>query len=206
MDPPTDPDTAKIWRFMSALQLRLHDHGSLYLEPSGTKSEGDAGDSDWEILPPQQQLGMFRTYASGTCGPNKDEFCPKEWNETAWGQIPVEPPNVTDIVKVEPPKNGSLGVCGNKCTGPADCGTTEHQYSCSCAFPSVSDARLLGLDPVVPVAVCLALFSSAASKNLGGRQVEKFVDERGVPHSCRCNETMVSDACCTLNSGRGFLT
>ena len=196
-NPPLNPDTSQLWEFITGLGLRLHNDGSVALEPSGSGQQDQGTSTGIQVLPPQQQ-GASNS-PSGTCGASGNEFCPKSWDKTAWGPLPLDPPNVTDIVKPFPPKNGSMGVCGNKCNGPSDCGTTESQYSCSCAFPSPNDARLLGLDPVAPIAICIALFSSALNgdgNGLSGRNLPKYVDARGVPHSCKCNETTVSDACC----------
>ena len=206
-DPPLDPDTTKLWRFLTDLQLGLQDDGSVNLEPSGSSEQGQGANTETQQVLPPQRPGTTNS-RSGTCGANLDEFCPKAWDTAAWGPIPNEPPNVTNIVKLYPPKAGVMGVCGNNCTGPSDCGTTKDQYSCSCAFPSPSDAHLLGLDPVAPIAICIALFASAVDgkgseigKGLGGRGLHEYVDERGVPYSCRCNETMVLDACCESSDG-----
>ena len=196
-NPPLNRDTSNLWQFMTSLQLQLHDDGSVGLKPSGSGQQQQTSDKGTQVLPPQQQGASDSP--SGTCGANRDEFCPKAWDTMAWGPVPHAPPNVTDIVKPVPPKNGSIGVCGNKCSGPSDCSTTEHQYSCSCAFPSASDAHSLGLDPVTPIAICIALFSSAlhgSGNGLGGRNLPRYVDSQGVPHNCRCNETTVADSCC----------
>ena len=188
-DPPQDPDTTKLWHFLTGLQLGLHIDGSMNLEPAGNQVQqtqlqqqgqvqdqgqgaSTSGSRQQQILPPQSPGAQ--NSPSGTCGPDHNEFCPKQWDEIAWGPIPREPPNVTDIVHPLPPKAGVMGVCGNRCTGPQDCGTTNEGYSCSCGFPSDSDARLLGLDPVVPVAVCLALVAAkmegvSGMTSLGGR-------------------------------------
>ena len=77
-----------------------------------------------------------------------------------------------------PPKAGVMGVCGNRCSGPQDCSSTNSSYSCSCAFPSDSDARMLGLDLVAPVTVCIALLAAVVGGGsekgwLGGRDMGK---------------------------------
>lgn len=205
-NPPQDPDTSKLWRFITGLQFRLHDDGSVDLQASGSSQQQPQGsNSITQVLPSQQQQQQSSTNTrAGTCGSSGIEFCPKSWDTIAWGSIPREPPNVTDIVQPSPPKDGVMGVCGNKCTRPLDCGTTEDQYSCSCAFPSANDAHILGLDPVMPTAICVALFSSTLNghrKGLGGRSLQGYVDQKGVPHHCRCNETTVLDACCQSKDG-----
>ncbi len=119
------------------------------------------------------------------------------------------------------PSNRNLTVCGNKCNSIADCGGSEDAggFDCSCALPSGQDARRLGLDPVAPIAFCLALYkSSLGISQLGGKRnvlgermemgyrvnergVSAYVDKRGVPYTCRCNETFVGDACCRSRNG-----
>ena len=208
--PPVDRDPSGLWRVLTGLHIGIQSDGSVTMEATGSSQQGPGTNAGTQQVLPPQQPGTSSS-PSGTCGPNHDEFCPKTWDTAAWGPIPLEPPNVTDIVKTSPPKAGVMGVCGNRCTGPSDCGTTEDQYSCSCAFPSVNDAHLLGLDPVTPVAVCIALFASAMGgtsngKGLGGRDLNVYVDQEGVPYSCRCNETVVSDACCESRDGMLWLS
>lgn len=204
-NPPQVRDTSKVWRVLANLQLGLREDGSVDLKPVGSLQQGQGTHLGMQqVLPPQRQDAPRSP--SGTCGATHDEFCPKAWDTAAWGPIPLGPPNVTDIVQPSPPKPGVMSVCGSTCTSPSDCGTTENQFHCSCAFPSVNDAHLLGLDPVAPVAVCIALVASAVvgkgyRKGLGGRDLGGYVDERGMAYSCRCNETVVLDACCESRSG-----
>ena len=194
-DPSKDPiktDTGRrLWIFVFGHQLTQRSDGAMDVQtsnPTGLRSS-------IQILPPQQGAGS----SSGTCGVNGTDFCPRAWDERVYGPIPRAPPNATDIIK--PTTDTNSTVCGNRCHSSSDCGTTDSEYSCSCAFPSIEDARKLGLDPVYPAAVCLALFVTSVQSNLGGRSVQSFVDARGVPHTCRCNETVTGRECCATTNG-----
>ena len=176
----------RVWPLLPGYSFMQMSDNSYYL--IGTGSRGNA--SSLQILPPQGGMGSY----SGHCGVNGTDFCPSAWDKETLGPVPLVPPNTTDIIK--PAQKGNSTVCGNTCYGQSDCGSTNSQYSCSCAFPSSDDARQLGLDPVAPVAVCLALFITSAQSKLGGRDIPTYVDARGVPHTCRCNETVIGVECC----------
>ena len=183
----------KVWPLLPGHSFLAMPDGSYYLV--GTGSKGNP--SRVQILPPPPPRGSAPR--SGTCGPNGTDFCPSAWDEETLGPVPLVPPNTTDIIA--PAQKGNSTICGNACQGPSDCGSTGSQYRCSCAFPSLDDSRKLGLDPVAPVAVCLALFSVSVQSNLGGRDVPAVVDARGVPHTCRCNETVTGVECCGAVNG-----
>ena len=57
---------------------------------------------------------------------------------------------------------------------------------------SPQDSRNLGLDPVAPVAVCLTLMYKA-NKRIEGRDVPRYVDERGAAYrnARRCSRVEV---------------
>lgn len=208
-----------LWNFIRGHELTSRKDGSMFIQPSGDNHNNspDQGrgstTSSTQVLPPQKGAGS----PSGTCGVNGNEFCSQKWDVSTYGPVPVTPPNVTDIIKPSPP-NMNLTVCGNECTKPSDCSTSsfpatddvDAAVGCSCALPSVDDARTLGFDPVAPVAVCMALFISSIQRqkiaggtpsSLGGRDVQmQFVNAENVPHTCRCNETVIADACCVSSS------
>ena len=138
--------------------------------------------------------------SSGTCGVNGTDFCPQAWDEHMYGPVPrTTPANATDIRK--PPTGMNHTVCGNTYRSLSDCGSTDDKYSCSCAFRSFDDTRKLGLDPVYPVAACIVLFTAFFQSDLGGRSVQGYVDARGVPHTCRCNEMEIGAECCGQSNG-----
>ena len=186
-DPSHDNVTTDLWRILESLSIIDQDK-SLYLISK-------AIDSRTQILPPQTGPNP----PSGTCGVGGTNFCPLDWNFNAWGPVPTVPVGATDIIKPEVPST-NISVCGNKCHGSSDCGSIDHQYSCSCAIPTQRDIRTLGLDPVAPVAICIALFASSMNSNsLNGRNVPRFTDYTGISHTCRCNATFIADDCCIQN-------
>lgn len=188
----TSNDSAKrFWAFISGHQLTQLSSGAVHLQTSATTGPR----SNVQVLPPQKGAGS----SSGRCGANGTGFCPQLWNERTYGPPPRLPPNVTDIVK--PLNNVNLTVCGNTCNGPSDCGSSDSGYSCACSFPSPEDAAKLGLDPVAPVAVCLALFMTSVQSKLGGRDAPSYVNTRGLPHMCKCNETVTGVECCGPTNG-----
>ena len=180
-----------VWNLPSGQQMVQTPDGAMYFRPL----DGKDPDTSVQILPPQHGKGS----ASGTCGVNGTDFCPQAWDEHLYGPVPRPPSNATDIVK--PPTGSNRTVCGNTCHSISDCGSMDTEYSCSCAFPSSDDARKLGLDPVYPVAACLVLFLASAQSNLGGRSLPSYVDARGVPHSCRCNDEKIGTECCGPTNG-----
>lgn len=209
VSPTRDNTTASLWSFVHGHALSLRPGGAIVVQQeSGPVPPG--GQRETLVLPSQHGPGS----ASGTCGASGTEFCPQAWPQEIYGDIPRVPPDTTDIVRPEAPSNKKM-VCGNTCTGTSDCSSRGKQFECSCALPSVTDARILGLDPVAPVAVCLALFASTMQRHspngkrtlldqkqsidheLSGMYAQPtFVDSRGLPHTCKCNATFISDACC----------
>ena len=192
---------------------------------------------------------------SGTCGADRSQFCPQPWPSSLLGPIPSAPPDATEIVApspADPPPSSSssssassnngkpgLTVCGNRCEGPQDCGQpqqtkgTDAAHQCVCAYPNAKDARTLGLDPVSPASVCLALvtlaFGHAAKSGkqtpggkLGGRDVviappllpsSSSSSMEYVPAGqswdqdwlCRCNATFTHNVCCGSRTGMVWL-
>ena len=213
--PTRDNTTTPLWAFVHGHELTQRPNGAIVIQqeigPVPTDSQRET-----QVLPPQNSRGS----PSGTCGSSRDEFCPQAWPSGSYGEVPHVPPDTTDIVKMAP-SSDDKSVCGNNCDGPANCSSSDTEFGCSCAFPSVDDSRTLGLDPVVPVAVCLALFASNFNdKPFGGKRALKvgdgithelsskhdskkglYVNREGIPHTCRCNATFLADECCASKDG-----
>lgn len=212
----------------------VSDSGNSGGSGSGATSDGGAGRPakrpktvPMEILPPQDGSDNHTpagpgSAKSGDCGSDHRQFCPAPWPTDLLGPIPSAPPGSTEVVRPGPagPPDGpksDLTVCGNQCQGPQDCGSppgkdsgTEHQ--CVCAYPNLQDARLLGLDPVMPASICLVLVNLAfgANKlavtgNLNGRDAPLAMDGRGDDWLCRCNATYAHNACCSSRDGMVWL-
>ena len=189
-NPHHDNFTTNMWRILEGLHILDQDKG-LYLISKATEHRT-------EVLPPQ----IGPNSPSGDCGGSRKSFCPLNWDYKAWGPAPTAPVGASDIIKPQAP-NPNITVCGNKCHKPSDCGSTSAEYNCSCAIPTMTDIRTLGLDPVAPVAICIALFvSSMKSGRLHGRNVPSYTDYFQMPHTCVCNATHVSDECCIPNMRR----
>ena len=174
------------------------------------------------VLPRQNAEGnrsgsRTGTAASGSCGSNGREFCPQPWPTSLLGAIPSAPPDSTEVVKPGPEvpvakgAKADLTVCGNQCQGPYDCASpgNDTDHVCTCAFPNTRDAKGLGLDPVMPVSVCLVLMTAAFGNKqvpgrLGGRDASP-VDSEGVEWLCRCNMTFTHNLCCGSRDGMVWL-
>ena len=212
--PNRDNASTPLWAFVHGHALALRPSGAVVIQQE-TGPVPPGGERETQVLPPQNGAGS----SSGECGVSRKEFCPQDWPSNIYGEIPRAPPDTTDIVKPKAPSS-SQAICGNTCTGAADCSSSDTQHGCSCAIPTLEDARFLGLDPVAPVAVCLALFASSIKQNsLGGKRAlmsrgdsadwgpiglsaeSTYVDIRGLPHTCKCNLTFTSDACCRSRDG-----
>lgn len=139
---------------------------------------------------------------AGTCCPDKRQFCPMKWPK-AIGPIPQTPVGATQIIKaptfVAAPSD-NFTQCGQYCHKPQDCGSSNADDHCFCAVRSPQDARTLGLDVVAPVPVCLVLAGLAVT-SLAGRDVIKYLDERGLEYECPCNGTYTHTACCGSKDG-----
>ena len=181
-----------LWTLPFGQQMIQAPNGAMYLH----HMDAESPHKDVQVLPPQFGSGS----RSGTCGVNGTNFCAQAWDENRYGPVPRAPANATNIIK-PPPNNANGTVCGNTCSSTSDCGSTDSEYSCSCAFPSSADARKLGLDPVVPVAACLVLFLASTQSNLGGRDLPSYVDSSGVPHTCRCSDEKIGVECCGRGNG-----
>lgn len=144
-----------------------------------------------QVLPPQTGPNP----PAGSCGNDGRQFCTMSRPTGLLGPIPQTPPNATEVIAT-PPWTHKLTQCGSFCTRPQDCGGGSgiaEGVQCRCALPSPKDSRTLGLDPVAPALVCLAL---AAVSGLAGRNVGASLDETGSEYQCACNDTSVSGRCC----------
>ncbi|KAL8692232.1 MAG: hypothetical protein Q9218_002708 [Villophora microphyllina] len=165
----------KIWRFLNGYEASQNADGSL------TYGQVGASSSSGQVLPAPSQGGTQR---AGTCGAVGTAFCPSPWPKALLGPIQQmqEPPD--PIIEAVKPRPGSheLTTCGSFCKSVLDCGrkNTEAAASdtdCTCATPSAAQSRYLGLDAVVPAAVCLALMAvPSVSGPLHGRD---FVRDGG---------------------------
>ena len=162
------------------------------------------GPSGINILP-AQNVASNRLHPggppAGTCGRDKRQFCPMAWPKAL--PIPRTPVGATQIYSS--PASAAISSdnftqCGQYCQGPKDCSSSEVDDQCLCAVPSQQDARKLGLDPVAPVSVCLALVGAAVS-SLAGRDEIKYLDEIGAEYQCPCNRTYTAPACCGSKDG-----
>lgn len=187
----------------------MHTDGSIDYGRRGPLSKG-IFDKIASVLPPQDGADGP---TSGTCGADGKQFCPAPWLLAEFGPIPRAPPYSTEIVR--PPSVGvnatnDMTVCGNRCGGQSDCKADVDNYSCDCAYPNSEDAQALGLDPVFPPSICLALNMvrfGLLEVSLTGRDVKasRYVDKRGVPYQCRCNTTYTGNECCGSSNGMVWL-
>ena len=192
---------ALVWRVSTKSQLAQQKDGSITVEEvgAGTSSEGQ---SLGEVLP--RQVGA--NPPAGHCGHDHKQFCAEAWPIDVFGAVPRSPPDATNVWKDAGEKAGDLTQCGSRCEKPQDCrgGGATGGYGCFCALPSLEDIRKLGLDPVAPVAVCLALMYKV-NKGLSGRDVERYVDQEGQNYRCLCNATLVAEECCGARDGMVYL-
>ncbi|MCJ1277055.1 hypothetical protein MMC21_004864 [Puttea exsequens] len=165
---------------------------------SGTDQSGQ--NSLVQILPKQSGPGSSPG-SSGTCGPSGKDFCPQAFPSDL-GPVPRAPAYVSDVVKDE---SSDLTVCGSKCSSNQDCHSTLSADECVCAYPNSYEAQTLGLDPVLPPAVCLALAIATFKSNLPKRGGYINVDSNGEPRRCRCNATFTDNACCGSKTGMVWL-
>ncbi|KAL6714894.1 hypothetical protein ACLMJK_007154 [Lecanora helva] len=194
-DPATSMFLNPIWNIVSSQNIAQHGDGSLTLEATGSQK------SEVQILPPQPSSNSLSAKApAGTCGPDGQQFCPTPWPTDTLGPIlqMESPPNATLIIKES--SSTKFTKCGQFCDTPQDCGPSDSTDSCVCALPSPKDARTLGLDPVFPKTVCLAL--ALAITGISGRDVPQYLDERGSPYQCACNSTHISNECCSRSNGQ----
>ena len=174
----SDNLTMPLWQFLISHNLVFLANGAAVLQASSASPSGSSPAASprptsneapiMTLLPAQHGNGS----PSGTCGLAGDSFCPLQWNETMLGPIPRAPPNTTDLI-APPPPNTNASVCGNTCHSAADCASPQQQdnygpdnsIGCRCALPTFEDARRLGLDPVSPIAICIALFQTIVSSS-----------------------------------------
>lgn len=197
---------AQVWRITATHQLARQSDGSITLEAAGSGdgsggggggagATGEAGRTSLGLVLPRQRGAKP---AAGRCGHDHRQFCPEKWPVDVLGPVPRAPPDATLVWKAPGDGGKNLTQCGSRCKSPRDCGIGDGsgEDGCFCALPSPQDSRRLGLDPVAPMAVCLALVHAAVSGGIMGREVGRFVDERGEMYRCLCNETYVSHECC----------
>jgi len=188
-----------IWNIVASQNIAQHGDGSLTLEATGSQQ------SEVQVLPPQPPVNRLSPYPpAGTCGPDKMQFCPSTWPTDILGPLSQmqTPPDATLIVK--DPASTDFTKCGQYCEGPQDCKPSDSKDSCICALPSPKDSRSLGLDPISPKTICLAL--ALAITGISGRDVPQYLDERELPYQCACNSTYISNDCCGSNDGRVWLS
>ena len=199
----TDPATTlflnPIWNIIASQNIAQHSDGSLTLEATGSQQ------SEIQVLPPQTPPSRLSPHqpAAGTCGRDGLQFCPTPWPTDILGPISdmQSPPNATLIVK--DPVSTNFTKCGQYCDTAQDCGPSDSVDSCLCALPSPKDSRTLGLDPITPKTICLAL--ALAITGISGRDVPQYLDERGSPYQCACNSTYIASECCGSVDGRVWL-
>lgn len=166
------------------------------------------------MLPAQDPGKGAGGSTAGGCGEDGKQFCPGPWPFDELGPVPRAPPGSSEIF---PPvaahdggeKEGSLTVCGGRCTGNRECASSGLDlYACDCAYPNEGDARMLGLDPVAPPSICLALEKGAFGLRSGlvgrrdrGLGVGRYTDANGIPYQCRCNATYTANECCGKRDG-----
>ena len=134
-------------------------------------------------------LTTYRGGGSGNqrCGANADkQDCDIPWPVEILGLVPKAVTRAAATQPQAPTIEASKKVCGNKCSGMKDCGE-----DCLCRMPSMEEARALGVDPVVPAALCLSLAS------VFGRELESLEDQI----NCLCNATYKAPACCHSRDG-----
>ncbi|KAL8731132.1 MAG: hypothetical protein Q9181_004415 [Wetmoreana brouardii] len=183
-----------LFRIISGFSSTEQPDGSINLQSPGSQT------SVLQVLPPQTGSNP----SAGSCGSDRRQFCSMSWPTDLLGPIPQTPPNATQILS-PPPGAHKLTQCGSFCQRPQDCGGGSGVgagVQCHCAVPSPQDVRVLGLDPVAPPLVCLALLAAAkTASGLAGRDRGLFLDERGLEYRCACNETFVSESCCDSSDG-----
>lgn len=188
-DPVTSLFLKPIWNIVGSRNIAQHDDGSLTLEATGSQQ------SEMQILPPQPPSNRLSHYPpAGTCGHDGRQFCPIPWPADIQGPVSQmqTPPNATLIVK--DPASANFTKCGRYCDTSQDCGPSDSKDTCVCAIPSPKDSRTLGLDPISPKTICLAL--ALAITGISSRAVPQYLDEEGSPYQCACNTTYISNDCC----------
>jgi len=183
------PSTTKLWAFVKNHELSHNSDGSYTYQKTGSQA------SEGQVLPPQNRLGS----PAGSCGADGKQFCSAPWPTAVLGPIPQSPLYSTEVDHVS--GSGNMTVCGNTCNGPRDCGSQDADTDCFCALPSPDDAYRLGLDPVASPFVCLSLASSIVVGGLGGRDVKRYVNDRGWEYVCPCNGTFAAPKCCGVENG-----
>lgn len=195
----------KIWRFLNFYEAIQNADGSSSYGPVGGSS------SSGQILPAPQG----GTQRAGTCGATGAGFCASPWPTALMGSIEqVQAPPTPQLAAVKPkPGSHELTTCGSFCRSVKDCAGAKTEAEargtdCTCAVPSPGLAKFLGLDAVVPAAVCLALTAvNKVSRPLHGRDLRadrgglKYLDEKGLEYDCLCNATYIALECCGTRDG-----
>lgn len=204
-----------VWQFLRNHELVIHSDGSIDYGKRSPLSKGIYNKLA-TVLPPQS--GGTKDTA-GTCGPDGKQFCPSTWPTAELGPVPraapysteVGPPVIARPDPTSPNQKKNMTVCGNQCSAQRDCSPSISGFTCDCAFPNPWDARAIGLDPISPPSICLALvtgtFGSFISTLVGRdeKKVQRYVDKQGVPYQCRCNSTYMGNECCGSRSGMVWL-
>ncbi|KAI4245265.1 MAG: hypothetical protein L6R40_002622 [Gallowayella cf. fulva] len=150
--------------------------GSLYPLGSSTDADGNTRRSSRKSNSPTQSCGADYGH--------DDPRCTLPWPTEILGPVPEtikklplppRPPAVWDKAKA----------CGNECSSSSDCGG-----DCMWRFLSTEEARILGVDPVAPRALCLDMAS------IFGRSLESQGQVEWL-----CNATYIAAACCHYKDG-----
>ncbi|KAL8731382.1 MAG: hypothetical protein Q9166_003474 [cf. Caloplaca sp. 2 TL-2023] len=178
-----------VWPLLGDIYVAEHPNGSMTLGNLNTQT------SQMQILPAQPPVNRLggTAPAAGTCGIDGKQFCEIPWPVEILGpDIPRAPSNVTQVVKPPPrPPSDNLTECGRYCSKPQDCSpAVDDGNGCFCGIPSPEDSRILSLDPVAPVPVCLVL-AHLLGGGLSGRDIDttqtRYLDQSGEPYLWPCN-------------------
>ncbi|KAI9681334.1 MAG: hypothetical protein M1817_002617 [Caeruleum heppii] len=223
----------KLWAFLASADLIEDSDGSLTINVR----ERDGQPARTLQILPSQPRGKGPT-TGGTCGLDGKQFCPIAFPSRLLGPAPTptplrvsssspSPPVLPPAPRVSPPvgrvsfparidKAIPLPRCGAQCVSNRDCHSrapsSDTTSECRCVVPSVKAAQIAGVDPVFPVALCLATAQMGvkpagrkrnAETQSGVERLElKTVDQVRVEDLvCPCNRTYVSQACCGSAEG-----
>ena len=125
--------------------------------------------------------------------PNRPGECELPWPTDILGPVPAELMKLALRGKSPPigsepnaPIADPNRSCGNGCTGNNECGA-----NCLCRMPSKVEAKVLGVDPVAPRALCLDVASVFGRSLEGQGQI-----------GCLCNATYTASECCRSRDGK----
>ena len=188
--PVSNPATGTFWQVLAQAVVSQQSDGSISFRGYSPLAGRTV---IRQILPPQGQ-GPENFHRAGTCGTDGRQFCEEPW-PAVFGPPPgPTPPPVKISGDSEGPRQ-----CGNVCSGPLDCSSSDPTAGCFCAVPSPMDAERLGLPPTTPGkvgAVCLAFAGISHTSDLNGKRDLGLIDSQGNPYRCLCNETHFAAECC----------